>query len=106
MLRLFTSCLIAFLLALAFVSGAAMAAPGAGYRAEPARPPASAKLIVKGIVWKCGAAGCSAARGNSRPAIDCSALAREVGTLRSFAADGRALEPAALEKCNARAREF
>jgi hypothetical protein len=98
------SSLFAFLLTATLFGGTAVAAPANQYRAETASPRPEAKLIVKGILWKCGAAGCVAARGNSRPAIDCPALAREVGALRSFTVDGQALDAAALEKCNARAR--
>jgi hypothetical protein len=98
------SVLLAFLLSFTLLGGTAFAAPAGQYRAEPASPPAASRLIVKDIVWRCGAAGCVAPRSNSRPAIDCSALAHEIGTLRSFTVEGQALEPAALEKCNARAR--
>ena len=74
------------------------------YRAEPATPQAQARLIVKDLIWKCGPAGCIAGKSNSRPAIDCPALARQIGTLRSFTVAGQALPAEALEKCNARAR--
>ena len=104
MTRYLTSTLLAFLLSFTLLGGTALAAPGGQYRAEPATPPAASRLIVKDIVWRCGTAGCVAPRSNSRPAIDCSALAHEVGTLRSFTVEGQALDPAALEKCNARAR--
>ena len=102
--RQLTSTLLAFVFSFTLLGGTAFAAPGGQYRAEFASPPAASRLIVKDIVWRCGAAGCVAPRGNSRPAIDCSALAHEVGTLRSFTVGGQALDPAALEKCNARAR--
>jgi len=105
MIRFILSTLLAFLFSFTLLGGTAFAAPGGGqYRAEFASPPAASRLIVKEIVWRCGSAGCVAPRGNSRPAIDCSALAHEVGTLRSFTVEGQALDPAALEKCNARAR--
>jgi hypothetical protein len=104
MTRLFTSSLLAFILTLSLFGGTAFAAGALQYRAEPATPPAVARLIARDLVWKCGAAGCIAPQGNSRPAIDCSALAQEVGALRSFTVGGRALAPAELEKCNARAR--
>jgi hypothetical protein len=104
MTRYLTSTLLAFLLSFTLLGGTAFAAPGGQYRAEPANPPAAARLIVKDIVWRCGAGGCVAPRSNSRPAIDCSALAHEIGTLRSFTVEGQAIDPAALEKCNARAR--
>ncbi|HYE28938.1 MAG TPA: hypothetical protein VEA61_12005 [Allosphingosinicella sp.] len=104
MTRQLASTLLALFFSVTLLGGTAFAAPAGQYRAEPASPPAAARLIVRDIVWRCGASGCVALRGNSRPAIDCSALAHEIGTLRSFSVEGRALEPAALEKCNARAR--
>jgi hypothetical protein len=99
----------AILLAVLLTFAAGIGAPPAfaaapHYKAEPAAPPAAEKLIVRQTVWKCGPSGCVAARGTSRPAVECGALARELGTLRSFAADGRAFAPEELEKCNARAR--
>jgi hypothetical protein len=79
-------------------------AAGSYYRAELATPPTADQLVVRGLIWKCGAGGCVAGRSNSRAVIDCSALARQVGTLRSFAVEGRTLAPNELEKCNAKAR--
>ncbi len=74
------------------------------FRAEPATPPAAERLVVRDIVWKCGANGCVAGKSNSRPAIECAALVREVGPLRSFSVAGQTLDAPSLEKCNARAR--
>src|SRR5215218_2385046 len=102
MTRQLTSSLLAFILTVSLFGGTAFA--GTQYRAEPASPPAAARLIVKEIVWKCGPGGCIAPQGNSRPAVDCSALVREVGTLRSFTIGGQPLDSAALGKCNAHAR--
>jgi hypothetical protein len=103
MTRQLTSSLLAFVLTVSLFGGTAFA-ESTQYRAEPATPPTAAKLIVKEIVWKCGAGGCIAPQGNSRPAVDCSALAREVGSLRSFTVGGQPLDSAALGKCNAHAR--
>jgi hypothetical protein len=100
--RQLTSSLIAFVFAASLAGGTAFA--GTQYRAEPAAPPVAARLVVKDVLWKCGAGGCVAPQGNSRPAIDCPALAREVGTLRSFTVGGQPLDSAALGKCNAKAR--
>jgi hypothetical protein len=86
------------------VSATPVQAGAAHYRAELATPQARATLVVRDLVWNCGAAACVAPKSNSRPAIDCSALVRQVGELRSFIVEGRALSPAELEKCNARAR--
>lgn len=104
MTRQLTSSLLAFLLTLSLFGGTAFAGSGVQYQADPASPPSASRLIVKEIVWKCGAGGCIALQGNSRPEVDCSALAREVGTLRSFTVGGQPLDSAALGKCNARAR--
>ena len=87
-----------------FGLSAAASAATVQYRAEPATPQSVARFVAKELVWKCGPAGCTAPRGNSRPAIDCAALAREVGELKSFAVGGRPLAAEELEKCNARAR--
>ena len=103
MTRQITSSLLAFLLTISLFGGTAFAA-ATQYRAEPASPPSAARLIVRETVWKCGPGGCVAPQGNSRPAVDCSALVREVGTLRSFTVGGQPLDSAALGKCNAHAR--
>jgi hypothetical protein len=103
MARQLTSFLLASFLALSLLGGTAFAS-GVQYRAEPAASPAASRLIVREIVWKCGSGACVAPQGNSRAAIDCSALAREVGTLRSFTVGGQPLDSAALGKCNAKSR--
>jgi hypothetical protein len=86
---------------------AALAAGSASaphYLAEPERPPAQARVVARDQIWFCAGGSCSSAQGNSRPAIACPVLAREVGRLRSFAVAGQPMDAAALEKCNARAR--
>ena len=105
MTRQLTSSLLAAFLTLSILGAEPLSPPsGVQYRAEPASPAAASRLIVKEIVWKCGPGGCIAPQGNSRPAIDCPALVREVGALRSFTVGGQPLDAAALGKCNARAR--
>jgi hypothetical protein len=60
--------------------------------------------VVRDTIWACGDSGCEAAdRSNSRPAIVCEVLVKEVGALRSFSAGGQPLTAGQLEKCNARA---
>ena len=90
---------IAFL-GLALAASPALASPA--YQAEPLAKPASGRLVLRDIVWKCGEAGCVGGQSSSRPATVCAILARKVGSLRSFAANGSAFGPAELEKCNAR----
>jgi hypothetical protein len=89
------------LVALALVSAPALAT--SHYQAEPAAKPSEAKLVLRDTVWKCGDAGCAAAKSNSRPTIVCAVLAKEVGALRSFSAGGKPLAADELEKCNSRA---
>ena len=74
------------------------------YAAMPASPPAKASIVTRSTVWKCGEAGCTAARAGSRDAIMCELLVREVGPVSRFAAGGNDFDAAALEKCNARAK--
>ena len=74
------------------------------YKAEPVVAPSAGNVVTRDLLWRCGPGGCFAPQGNSRPAIECAALVREVGRLDSFVAGGRALTAEELRKCNARAR--
>ena len=89
-------------LALAFVATPALSAPY--YHAQPVVSPSATKIVLRDTLWKCSDAGCVGTRSSSRPAIVCAVLVREVGTLRSFAEEGRAISAEELEKCNARAK--
>ncbi len=88
-------------LGLAFVSAPALAAPH--FQAEPTAKPAAERLVLRDTIWRCGDSGCAAGKSSSRPAVVCAVLARQVGSLRSFSADGQPLSAEELEKCNARA---
>jgi len=84
-----------------FIAPAAFAG---GYSATPATGGA-ASFVARDVLFKCGADGCVAAKAsNSRPAIVCAAVVKEVGAVSSFAADGAAFDAEALAKCNARAK--
>ncbi len=74
------------------------------FQAQPVAKPAEAQLALRDTLWRCGEAGCGAGESSSRPAVVCAVLAREVGTLRSFAVKGQALAADELAKCNARAK--
>ena len=106
MVRQITSSLFAFAAALPLLAvGAPPAmAQGGHYRAELATAPRSSTLVVRELAWKCGPSACVSGASNSRPAIDCAALAREAGALRSFSVAGKPLSAEELGKCNARAR--
>jgi len=84
---------------------ALLATPAAAqpyFAAEPTAKPAATRLVLRDTVWKCGEAGCSAGKSDSRPGVVCAVLAKQLGNLRSFRVDGKELSAAELEKCNAR----
>jgi hypothetical protein len=89
----------------ALVASAAYAQPSnAYYNAVPVSAPTVGKSMIRGQVWTCDGQSCFAGQGESRPAIICAVAARELGKLSAFTANGEALDPASLEKCNARAK--
>jgi len=90
------------LLSLTLVSTPALASNY--FDAQPVTRPAQERFVARDNAWRCGEAGCSSARTETRPALVCSSLVRQVGPLRSFSVAGRAFDPAALEACNGRQR--
>lgn len=91
-------------LSLAAVSFAAPAAAGVTgyYQASLANPPAKTRLVAKGLLWNCDETQCAAAQKSpSRDTIVCSAIAKQVGPLTSFAVAGKAFDAEALASCNA-----
>ena len=94
----------AAILASALFAAPAIAAPQ--FAAQPNTAPAAAKFVVKDTLWSCGEAGCAASASNSRPAVVCASLAKEVGPLASFSVKGEALSADELSKCNARAKKI
>lgn len=91
-------------LALVPAAGIAQAATS-GYAATPVTAPAKTSFVTRSTLWKCNAGTCTApATGSTRDAIACELVAREVGKLSAFSANGAEFDAAALEKCNAKAR--
>jgi len=90
------------LLSLSLVATPAFAA--GQFEAQPVTRAAHERFVAGDNAWRCGEAGCIAARNATRPALVCSRLVRAVGPLRSFSADGRPFDAAALEACNGRGR--
>ncbi len=78
----------------------AHAAEGAYYRAELTAPATAGHTLAGGLVWKCAETACAAPKGTSRPAIVCARLAKEVGQVSAFTANGKALEAEDLARCN------
>lgn len=81
----------------------ASAQTAAYYAAKPVATPAG-RVVVRDILWNCGANGCvSNSKGGSRAALVCESLVKQVGKIESFRAGDQAFDAAALEKCNAKA---
>ena len=58
-------------------------------------------FIVRGAIWNCDGATCSAAVDPQTLGVDqCRTVALKVGPVASAANDGRSLAPADLDKCN------
>ena len=95
--------MLRILTAAALLAIPAVASAGT-YSATPAAT-ASGRVITRTASWTCGAAGCTTNSDASRPVVQCQGLAKQVGTLSAFTADGRALGADELAKCNALARD-
>ena len=90
---------------LAFMPAAGIAqTPRGYYAATPVSAPAKSSMVTRSTIWKCGEGVCTAAKANARDNIVCELVAREVGKLSAFRANGTDFDAASLEKCNAKAR--
>ncbi len=101
---------IAFAAAPALMATAAIATPVAAQApakqvAELAAAAKDAKVIGKGVVWRCNGTNCVAPEGPSRPAVSCAALVKQAGKVTAFNVNGVGLDEAALERCNSFARD-
>ena len=89
------------------IAAAALASSPAiagSYSAKPVAAPAKSKIVGRDIAWTCGPGACQGSTDSSRPILLCQDLAKRAGRIESFAADGRALSAAELDKCNASAK--
>lgn len=84
----------------AATSSPAFAAEGPYYRAELAQPAKEARFVASGVVWNCDGNVCVAAKGRARPERTCRGLARKLGPVASFTAEGEALAEDKLATCN------
>ena len=89
---------------LALSPAAALAQSGGYYAATPVASPAKASLVTRSTVWNCASGTCTAPKANSRDNIMCELVAREVGQLTAFRANGANFDADALAKCNAKAK--
>lgn len=83
---------------------AAQGGPRGYYAATPVTAPTKTSLVTRSTIWKCDAGTCTAAKANARDNIVCELVAREVGQLTAFRANGAEFDADALAKCNAKAR--
>lgn len=90
--------------ALIIAALAASPALAINYSAKPIAP-AGQKIVARDVIWACGPAACQGATNESRPAIVCQSLAKKVGRLESFIANGRAFGSQELDRCNAAAKD-
>lgn len=78
----------------------AAAAEGAYYQATLANPTDESRAVAGGVAWACKGDKCVANKGTARPMNICRGLARTFGEIKSFTANGEALEADKLAKCN------
>jgi hypothetical protein len=93
-------------IASAFIVAALAAGPAlaTNYSAKPIAA-TDQKVVVRDVIWACGPAACQGSTNESRPAIVCQSLAKKVGRLENFVANGRAFASAELDRCNAVAKD-
>lgn len=77
----------------------------ATYSARPSETPGATRIIGKDISWARDGDGYRGSTDASRPLIICQDLAKRVGPLDSFAADGQPLSAEQLSKCNGVAKQ-
>lgn len=86
----------------AFSALAVIAAPAAAatYSAATATS-APAKVAARDILWTCASGTCTGSTQNSRPLVLCQGLAKQAGTIESFAVNGQSISTEELARCNA-----
>ena len=87
----------------ALALGFAAPALAASYSANLEQP-ATGRFIDRDISWRCAGATCAGATTESRPLVLCQGLAKQAGRLGSFTVNGRPLDTAQLDRCNASAK--
>ena len=92
--------------ATAIVLAALAAAPAlaTNYSAKPIAA-VGQKVVARDVIWACGPAACQGSTEEGRPAIICQSLAKKVGRLENFVANGRAFASAELDRCNAAVKD-
>jgi hypothetical protein len=89
------------------VAASLLAAPAAlagTYTATPTVNGQPSTVVTRDVAWSFKGGAFVGRTDQSRPLVLCQGLAKKVGTLRGFTADGRPLSGAELAKCNGLAR--
>lgn len=73
---------------------------GAYYTATLAETAEDSRAVAGGVAWTCAGNTCVANKGTSRPSRVCRGLAKEVGEITAFTANGEALAEDELASCN------
>ena len=81
----------------------ATSAAASTYTATAVVQPAATRINASDIAWTCGEGSCRGSTQESRPLVLCQDLARHVGRLTAFVADGQAFGAYELGRCNAKA---
>lgn len=79
-------------------------APAGYYVAVPEAAADKPELMTRDTPWQLRNGAYTAQRAPERDAVLCALVARSAGKLSSFTVAGKAYEPDALAKCNARAK--
>lgn len=101
-IAVFASALVYTVASFGVVTSTAPLAAQSGpyYTAILAQPTDDDRAIAGGIAWACEGNTCVANKGSSRPARICRGLAREMGEITAFTANGEAMTEDKLAKCN------
>jgi hypothetical protein len=94
------------------ISAASIAVPtspafanATGYHLVPEASALADTVVVRDVLWKCAGGACTAKPATSRPEIVCASVARKIGRISAFTANGTAFGADQLEKCNAKAKK-
>lgn len=82
------------------VSLFSVALAGAYYAAIPAQPATPERFVVRTMIWNCTDGTCVAPKAPSQDQVVCQLVARKLGVLSAFRANGIAMPAESLAKCN------
>lgn len=90
--------------ALLAAAGAPAQTPSTGFVATPAVAPAKTTLMTRDTAWSFRGGSFVTADAPMRDMVACQLVARDIGLLTGFVANGKAYDAASLDKCNSKAK--